>query len=93
MDPVAHAGHGNHHFKCTIPIRASEKDNTITRNGANGLGVAVRLIHVDCISKIHVEENGKPRTCHLAWYFSLQSLCITDYTTLLNFYIMKINAL
>ena len=41
VDSVVRAGRGNHNYKyynCFWNIR---KDNTITRNGANGLSVAV----------------------------------------------------
>ena len=47
----------------TIAFGISEKDNGI-RNGVNGLSMAVGDGYM--YSKIHVEESGKSRTCHLA---------------------------
>ena len=73
-----------------IPIRASEKDNTIIRNGALSVAVGDGYTYIDCISKIHVEENGKPRMRHLAWYFGCNAcVLLIIANALLNFYIMK----
>ena len=64
MDPVLRAGHGYHYYNWLQLLLEHQKS---IRNRVKwtqcGCG---SWIHADCISKIHVEENGKPRTCYLA---------------------------